>query len=60
MLEFDSTYRTALAADRAAALAAAYDRTPLRRRVGLRLVAIGLRLAEPRPAQAAGSAAAAA
>ena len=59
MLEFDRTFRAALAADRAAALAAAFDRTPLRRRLGLRLVAIGLRLAEPRP-QAVGSAAGAA
>lgn len=56
MLEFDPVVRSAFTAEHVAALAADYDRTPLRRRLGLRLVAIGLRLAEPRP-QAAGSAA---
>ena len=55
MLEFDPTVRTALANDRIARLAADYGeprrrpRIALRRRVGLRLVALGLRLAEPCP-----------
>lgn len=55
MLEFDPTVRTALTTDRVARLAADYGEprrrhlVGLRRWVGLRLVAVGLRLAEPCP-----------
>lgn len=60
MLEFDPGVRAVVIAERVAALRAAYDPLPLRRRLGLRLVAIGLRLAEPRPQGACSAAGAAA